>query len=295
MKNLTLSILCAGLMTTSAIAEDICNGAFSAQNYEQSAQCYVKQLKKQPTYYNLLLTGISYGKMGRDKEALVYLKKAEKKAVTPSDYATLSGWLSKTYGDLGDRVKELVYSMKYLNLSLQSQNNYDIGEAYSNLGVYYSNQEDYKKALEYYKKALEYLTEQESGFIYNNMAVAYGNLGDNENAEAMSKKAINSAQQSGNISSLINLQVNLGKFYYMQDRNTEARTILQEACTNAHNNGIIDNESNALSIISVIDYHVGDKDKAKEEAKQALFLAKQSGSTNAMSEANGALEIVNGN
>jgi tetratricopeptide (TPR) repeat protein len=79
MKNLTLFLLCAGLITTTAIAEENCLVFYEAQNYEKSAQCFVKKLKKDRSFDNLISAGISYCELDRYKEALLYLKEAEKK------------------------------------------------------------------------------------------------------------------------------------------------------------------------------------------------------------------------
>ena len=140
MKILTLSILCAGLITTTAIAEDICNGAYQAQNYKEAAQCYVQQLKKEKSFDNYYLAGRSYNRQGRYKEALPYLKEAETKAKTSNDHEILYSSMGLAYGNLGDTKQDLAYSMKFLNLSLQAGNRSNIGSAYSNLGVYYNGQ-----------------------------------------------------------------------------------------------------------------------------------------------------------
>lgn len=45
MKKLTLSLFCAGLISTTAIAESICDAKYLAQDYKQAAVCYIDQQK----------------------------------------------------------------------------------------------------------------------------------------------------------------------------------------------------------------------------------------------------------
>ncbi|GEM_PF-3472240 len=294
MKNLTLSLLCAGLITTTAIAEDICNGAFQAQNYQQSAACYVEQLKNEQTFHNLEMAGISYVNQGRYKEALPYLKEAEKKAITSSDYAMIYSWLSTTYGQIGNTIQELAYDMKVLDLSLKSEDRENIGAAYNNLGKYYDGQKQHKKALEYYEKALENKEESERAQTYGNMAVAYDNLNDPKHAEEMYLKAIEIDQQTGEYKSLGYQKSNLGIFYFTHNRYDEALTTLQESQNISHNAGDIATESFALSYLATIDYQNGQINQAKTKATDALHLAKQSGESVIINKANKTWNLING-
>jgi tetratricopeptide (TPR) repeat protein len=294
MKYITLSLLCAGLITASAIAEDICGGAYQAQNYAQAAECYVKQLKKERTFYNLESAGVSYAQLGRYKEALPYLKEAEKKAQTPTDYRILYSWLGLVYGDLGDATKELAYKMKFLDLSLKSGIRGDTGKGYNNLGWYYYSQNEPQKALDYYEKALEYQDELKSSSTYGNMAIAYNTLQDPIKAEEMYQKSVAIDQKSGDYHSLGDHKTQLGVFYFMQARNSEARTTLEDALVINRNSGNINSESHALSILAVIDYREGHVNEAKEKAAEALRLAKQSGDRGAvLRDAQRAWNFVN--
>jgi tetratricopeptide (TPR) repeat protein len=287
MKTLTLSLLCAGLITTSAIAEDICNGTYQAQNYEQSAQCYVKQLKIENTFSNLLRSGISYTNLGRYKEA-------EKKAKTTHDYAIVYNYLSTVYSYIGDTVHELAYDMKYLTLALKSENRMDIGIAYANLGEYYAQQGQLQKELEYCEKALEYQEESQQAITYGNMALAYNNLKNYSKAEEMHQQSINIDQKTGDYRSLGVHTRELGKFYFGQHRYAEARKTLEETRTISHKAGDIVSESDALSYLSVMDYGEGYTNQAKEKVAEALRLAKQSGSTVTIGNAQYAWNMVNG-
>jgi tetratricopeptide (TPR) repeat protein len=294
MKNLTLSLLCAGLITTSAIAEDICDGAFQAQNYEQSAECYSHQLKKERLFNNLLKAGISYERQGLNRKALSYLKEAEKKAITSDDYATVYSWLGVVYSNMGDTIHELSYDMKFLDLALKSGSREDIGIAYGNLGDYYRIQKQLQKALEYYEKALDYQEESERTATYGNMAVAYDDLSNYPKAEEMHQKSVEIDQKIGDYHSLGVHKTGLGSFYFGQKRYVEARTTLEEGKTISHNAGDIVSEANALSILSVIDYREGHVNEAKAKAAEGLRLAKQSASTVTINNANWAWNIVNG-
>ena len=294
MKNLTLSLLCAGLITTTAIAEDICNGAYQAQDYKQSTECYVQQLKMEQTYNNLLRAGISYSNLGRYKEALPYLKEAEEKAITPLNYTIVYSWLALVYGNMGDSIQELAYDMKVLDLSLKSGDRKNIGSAYSNLGVYYRTQKQLQKALEYYEKALEYQEESERASIYANMAIVYDDLKNYPKAEEMHQKSIEIDQTTGDYQSLGAHKVKLGGFYFGQKRYVEARATLEEGKTISHNAGNIHLEAYSLGILSIIDYREGHIIEAKVKAAEGLRLAKQSASNAVLGDAEYVWNLVNG-
>lgn len=294
MKTLALSILCAGLISTTAIAEDICDGAYQAQNYQQSAACYVQQLKKERTFRNLEITGISYMKLGRYKEALPYLKEAETKAGTGHEYQILCSYLGSLYDDLGDPARSFPYKMKYLDLSLKSGDKEDIGKAYNNLAGYYIYQKQPKKALEYYEKSLEYQEELERAATYNNMSLAYYNLQDFTKSEEMLQNAIVVNEKVGAYQLLGHSKLNLCIFYFQQNRAKETPIILQEVLVIGQNTNDISMQSQALSYLAAVDYWDGKIDQAKIKASEALRLAKQSGASGTIGDANDAWNLVNG-
>ena len=294
MKKLTLSLLYVGLITTTVIAEENCIMFYETQNYEKSAECSVKKLKKERSYTNLETAGFSYMQLGRYKDALPYLKEAEKKVQISSDYRILCSFLSAAYGRTGDTIQELAYNMKFLDLSLKSGVRKNIGSAYNNLGSYYFNQEQNQKALEYFEKALKYHEELESSITYNNMAAAYNELEDYQKAEEMYQKAIMIDQKSGDYHSLGTHKMHLGSFYFTQHHNKEARRTLEDALVISRNGGNISSQSHALSLLAVIDYREGYIVQAKEKASEALRLAKQSGASATSGEANIAWKLVNG-
>jgi tetratricopeptide (TPR) repeat protein len=294
MKNLTLTLICVGLITTTAMAEDICNGAYQAKNYKQSAECYINQLKKERTLTNLGFTGFSYVYLGRYKEALPYLLEAEKKAKTSSEYKILYGYIGGSYDKTGDATQALAYKMKFLDLSIKSGVREDIGTAYSNLGAYYYRQNQSQKALEYYEKALEYKEKLESAALYSNLAAAYDKLKDYQKAEEMNQKSIEIDEKVGDYNSIGGHKVQLGAFYFLHDRNSEARVILEDALVISRNTSDISSQSHALSILAQIDYSEGRIKEAKQKASEALSLAKQSGNSIVLSDAQDVWNIVNG-
>lgn len=296
MRFLTLSLLCAVLLSSTAIAEATCYSVYQAQDYKQAAQCYVQQLKSARSFDNLKMTGLSYCRLGRYKEALPYLKEAETKAKSSRDYIVLYSYISIAHSSLGDTIQELAYSMKVLNLSLKTGERKDIGSAYNNLGEYYRGQKQPQKALEFYQKALDYQEESESSATYGNMAIAYGELEDLSKAEEMYQKSITVDQNTGNYLSLGAHKTQLGIFYFTQGRNkyNEARTTLEDALIINHKSGYIASEAHALSILSIIDYREGNVAKAKERAAEGLRIAKLSGDYTTLSDANWAWNMVNG-
>lgn len=294
MQKLTLSLLCTGLITTTIIAEDKCTIAYQARNYQESATCFVAQLKKERTHYNLKGAGFSYTNMGRAKEALPYLKEAENKAQTLTDYKAVYSFLGTAYGYTGDYVQSLSYQMKFLDISLKLGDREEIGKAYGNLGEYFRQQKQSQKALEYFEKALEYKDETKSSSTYGNMAATYNDINELSKAEEMYTKAVDIDQKTGNYNSLGQHKKALGGFYFAQNRYNEARVILDEARVISHDTGYLSSEAHTLSILSIIDYKEGKIKQAKEKADTGLKLAKQSGNSIVLSDAEDAWNIVNG-
>jgi tetratricopeptide (TPR) repeat protein len=294
MQKLTLSLLCTGLITTMAMAKENCLVFYEAQNYKKSAQCYIQKLKKDRSFANLSSAGISYCEQGRYKEALPYLKEAENKATTTSDYTVLYSGLSNVYANIGDSVQELAYDMKFLDLSLKSGDRENIGIAYINLGDYYYKQKQFQKALESSEKALEYQDESERATTYGNMAGSYDDLKNYPKAEEMYQRSIEIDQKLGNYNDLGGHKKELGIFYFGQKRYVEARKTLEEGKTISHNAGNIGVEAHSLSILSIVDYREGHINEAKAKAAEGLRLAKQSGAEAILDDANYAWNLVNG-
>lgn len=295
MKNLTLTLLCAGLISTSAIAKESCFVFYEAQNYQQSAECYVQQLKKERTFNNLEHTGYSYYNLGRYKEALPYLKEAEKKVANAKDLSVLYSYLGSTYSALNDKVEELAYHMKSLELSLKSKDKPEnIGTTYNNIGVYYKKQNQLTKALEYYSEALKYQQEIQRAYTYGNMGDAYYYAEEDKKAEEMYLKAINIDEKTGKYKDVAYHKGKLGLLYFTQNRYNEARIIFEDARIISHKTNQISSESYALSFIARIDYEEGKTSDAKNKAMEALLLAKQSGNSGLLSSANETWNIVNG-
>lgn len=252
MKKLTLSLLCAGLITTVAIAEDMCNAGYQAGNYILSEQCYIKQLKKERSYNNLYRTGVSLAKQERYKEALPYLTEAEKKAPSLSDFAVIYSWLGMTYYKLGNSKQTYAYYMKQLEINLKLGNINNIAISYNNLGGYYEKESQPEKALEFYEKSLNYSEESKKGSIYNNLASLYENMGDMKKAEEMYLQAIANAEKYGDYRGLGMCKANLGIFYYEQARYDKAKTVLEEALVIARNAGLRETEATIPEELSLI-------------------------------------------
>ncbi|TDA69054.1 tetratricopeptide repeat protein [Sulfuricurvum sp. IAE1] len=294
MKHPIFFLLYAGIISTASFANSPCDGAYLAKNYDQATQCFGQQLKKDRSFYNLKGVGFSFVQQGRYKEALPFLKEAEKKARTSFDYSIIYSWLGTCYGAMGDSEQTFVYRMKSLDLMLKSGNRDEIGRAYSNLGVYFFDHGQPKKAIEYYEKALDYRDENEHSNIYANIALAYQELNDTYKTEEMYQKSIEIAEKTGNLNGLATFQKNLGAFYFTQNRYGDARKTLEKALILARQVRAIDDESHALSILAVIDYEEGHLNEAKVKASEGLRLAKQSGDRKVFNDAQAAWDIVNG-
>ena len=253
MKNLTLSLFCVGLLSTVAMAEDMCNATYQAGNYTQSAQCYIKQLKKERSFDNLFRAGASLVMQQRFQEALPYLTEAEKKAPSLDDFAGIYSFLGTTYSYLGNSKQEYHYLMKGLEIELKLGNPNNIATSYHNLGAYYAKESQPEKALEYYEKALKYREESEKGVTYNNLAVLYGNMGDMKKKEEMCLKAIASAEKFEKYRELGAYKGNLGIFYFIQSRYDEAKVVMNEALVIAQKIGLKETEASALEVLSLIE------------------------------------------
>jgi tetratricopeptide (TPR) repeat protein len=252
MKKLTLSLFCAGVISTASIAEDLCNAAYQAGNYTQSEQCYIKQLKKERSFNNLYRAGVSLYRQERYQEALPYATEAEKKAQSLDDYAVVYSLLGTIYRTLGNLDQAYVYYMKSLDIELKIGSTDDISTAYNNLGTYYFGKSQYQKALEFYEKSLSYQKESKKGVTYNNLAELYVGMGDVKKAEEMYLKAIANDERFGNYSDLGSSKANLGAFYYNQSRYDEAKTVLYEALNIAQKAGLKETEINVARVLALI-------------------------------------------
>ena len=70
--------------------------------------------------------------------------------------------------------------------------------------------------------------------------------------------------------------------------------MLEDALIITHKSGDIANEAQVLSILAIIDYREGKVALAKERATEGLRLAKQSGNSVVLRDANNAWKMVNG-
>ncbi|MCX6077777.1 MAG: tetratricopeptide repeat protein [Campylobacterales bacterium] len=253
MKKLTLSLLCAGLIATVAIAEDMCSASFQAGNYIQSEQCYIKQLKIERSWRNLFRLGASLENQQRYKDALIYLNEAEKKSSSLDEYALVYSYLSSVHSNLLHEDKNYFYSMKVLDIRLKQGNNNEIGSAYNNLGLYFKKQTQPEKALENYEKALNYSEESMKGVTYGNIARLDEDMGNTKKAEEMYHKAIANYEKFGKYGELGNTKCNLGIFYYEQSRYDEAKVLFNEVLVIAQRVGLKQTEATALEGLSLIE------------------------------------------
>lgn len=253
MKKLTLSLLCAGLLSTVAMAEDMCNASYQAGNYTQSEQCYIKQLKSERSFNNLLFAGASLNNQQRYQEALPYLIEAEKKAQSLDAYAVIYNLLGVAYSNLGNSKQTYTYYMKNLEVNLKLGNTNNIAISYHNLGQYYDKESQPEKALDYYEKALKYSEESEKGTIYSNLGVFYDGMDNIKKAEEMHLKAIANDEKFGKYSDLGIHKSNLGIFYFRQSRFDEAKVVLNEALIIAKKVGLKETEALVLMGLSEIE------------------------------------------
>ncbi len=253
MKKLTLSLLCAGLLSTVAMAEDMCNASFQAGNYTQSEQCYIKQLKKERSLDNLFFAGASLSKQERYNEALPYLTEAEKKAQSLNEFALIYSYLGSIYYSLGNSKQAYAYWMKQLNINLKQGDTKKIASSYSNLANYYEGEYQFGTALEYFEKSLSYKEESEKATVYSNLAVLYKNMDDWKKAEEMLLKAIAIDEKFGKYGELGRIKANLGIFYFNQSRYYEAKVVLNEALIIAKKEGLRETEATIIEELSLIE------------------------------------------
>ncbi len=253
MKTLTLSLLCAGLFSTVAMAEDMCNATYRAGNYTQSEQCYIKQLKKERSFNNLFRAGTSLANQERYKEALPYFTEAEKKASSLNEFGGVYSYLGMTYYKLGNSKQSYPYYMKQLDITLKLGNMNNIAKSYNNLAVYYMEESQFEKALEHYEKSLSYEEESEKGSSYYNIGRLYTKISDIKKAEEMYLKAISNDEKFGHYSELGFHKSNLGIFYINQSRFDEAKMVLNEALVIAKKQGLRETEDDTLKALLEIE------------------------------------------
>lgn len=222
MKRLSLFLLASTLLTTCIHAGDSCIPIYKAENYPAAEQCFLKELKKGRSWNTLFGLGVSLAEQQRYTKALPYFEEAEKKAETLSNFASVYSYLGTVHGSLKHPEKEYFYSMKYLEIALQTGKNTSISRAYNNLGWYAEKQ-----------------NQSEKSQTYNNLAVLYDTrLHNTQKAEEMYLKAIALDVQSGDYNNLGLHKANLGIFYYDQKRYSEAKAILNEALPIANKAGL---------------------------------------------------------
>lgn len=258
-------------------AEDICSGLYNVGDYQKAGDCYAKQIKKNNSLVNNYFAGDSLLSQGRVKEALPYLQKAEQLASGEGDLVTIYNKLSIAYSNLGNSELELAYDMKYLNMSLKTNNKNDISNAYGNLGNYYSNMSDNNKALEYYNKSLEYIEEKEKATSYNNIATIYDYLVNYDKSKEFYNKSINVALNNGDYLQLCTTKTNFGASLYDQEKYQEADKTLKDASAICHNAGKISTEANSLIYLGYSSLKQNDLPSAKFYYNQAKPLANKSG------------------
>lgn len=252
MKKLTLSLLCAGFMSTVVIADDVCYASFKAGSYSQSEQCYMQQLKNERSANNLYFAGRSLVAQQRYKEALPYLNEAETKSIELIDFVSIYASLGVTYQELGDLEQAYTYFMKQHEISLKLKNNTLISKSYNNLGDNSRLRSQFGKAAEYYEKSLNYSTESEKGTTYINLASFYSDQGEIKKAEEMYLKAIANIEQFGKPEGLGDAKLYLGFLYFQQSRYVEAEKLLNEALVIARKQGLSETEAYALQFLAEI-------------------------------------------
>lgn len=267
------------LASLSFSAEDICYGLYKVENYEKSGDCYVKQIKKSNSLVNNYFAGDSLLIQGRVKEALPYLQKAEQLASGESDLVMIYNKLSIVYSALGNRDLELAYKMKFLNISLKTNNKEDIAKAYNNLGKYYNNMNDKNKALEYYNKSLEFSEEKEKATTYNNIATIYDYLVNYDKSKEFYNKSINVALNNGDYLQLCTTKTNFGASLYDQEKYQEADKTLKDASAICHNAGNISTEANSFIFLGLSSLKQQDLQSAKSYYNQVKPLANKSGNS----------------
>jgi preprotein translocase subunit SecA/nephrocystin-3 len=155
--------------------------------------------------YILNRIGLSYGQLGDNKKALVFVRKALDirrslmgQQHSFSDVAQSYNNVGHFYGQLGDHNKALEYELKALNMGsrLYLGNHPDLALYYNNVGLTYGSLGNNKKALEYEEKALDIRlslfgeTHPDVATSYNNVGLTYGSLGNHKKALEYKEKAL---------------------------------------------------------------------------------------------------------
>lgn len=98
--------------------------------------------------------------------------------------------------------------------AILSDDHYDIGTSYHDLGCVYDNMGEHDKAIAYYEKALPIWTHaydgvhQDLATLYTNMGVAYNRKGDADRAQECFLKSIAICEQIGDLTAQYMLQYN---------------------------------------------------------------------------------------
>lgn len=183
--------------------------------------------------YSNRYIGLNYSELSDFPNALKYLmislKMAEEKGDSSMVQSTKLG-LANMYFRMSDWQKSLEYYQSTLKYFLKSDEKYNTGTAYLNIGaVYCDGLHDYKTALDYFTKADKVFQEIGntgiSNLIYNNTGAAYMNLKEYTKALNYFGKALKISSQSGNLTSKALNHLNIGELYLSIAKNIHSDSV----------------------------------------------------------------------
>ncbi|MFN3871319.1 MAG: tetratricopeptide repeat protein, partial [Aquificaceae bacterium] len=161
----------------------------------------------------LLCLGRAYLEMGELKQALKYLRKAEKLAIEPDEHRDVSHLLGRTYWFMGKVEKALDYYEKQVYLSQFMADTEGTADALVALAEVCEGIGKQEKALELLHMALGIMPEEKAGNIYNSVAIIYSDMEDFEKALWYFLKSLEVSKKTKDQYGIAMCLLNIGSTY----------------------------------------------------------------------------------
>jgi len=172
------------------------------------------------------------------------------------------------YSENGDYKTSIEYNEKALKIRKELDDKKGISISYTNIGNLYMSQNLYKKALEYYNKATE--ISKQSPILLSNIAKCNFEMGNINKAFDAYQKALEAAEESGEIHTIIATKLSFGNYYWSIGEAEKAIKIMSSALELATQNNMEYSSCVLMLNIGNVYYQSEQYNKASEFYNSAL-------------------------
>lgn len=166
------------------------------------------------------------------------------------------------YHDQGNYEKSIEYHKKIINYRRKSQNSYDLGASYLNLGNVIFGGGNTDKGLVYFDSALtilkQYPEKEGLASALSSMGAAYNSLGQYQNALNHLKQAYQIRRKQGNETYITTTQLNLGNTHIQLNNYKLGKQMLDSALISAKKIGIKEHIKQAYHFLASYYEDVGE-------------------------------------